>query len=442
LNPNSAVYYANRSFANLRAELYGSAIIDATKAIEIDKKYIKGYYRRGSALLAIRKFKEGLADFRQVVKIVPHDRDAQVKLTECDKAVKLLLFQEAIAADYTEKSILEDLDFESMIVDPSYKGVHLTVPLQVNDVLQMVEDFKNQKKIDKKYAYTILSETRQLLCALPNILEIIVPQGTNITICGDVHGQFYDVLNIFKINGWPSESNSYLFNGDFVDRGSFSVEVMLTFFAFKLLYPNHFHLTRGNHEAKTMNKLYGFEGEVKAKYSENMFAAFSEVFNWLPLAAVIGEKVFILHGGLFSKDGVTLDEIKKIERNREPPEEGIMSDMLWSDPQKQLGRGPSKRGPVGVAFGPDVTHKFLRENKLNLLIRSHEVKDEGYEIEADGKLITIFSAPNYCDQMGNRGAFIKLGSDLKPNFTQFTAVPHPDIKPMAYAGSASNLIGM
>jgi len=217
---------------------------------------------------------------------------------------------------------------------------------------------------------------------------------------------------------------------------------MLLFFAFKILYPNHFHLTRGNHEAKNMNKLYGFEGEVKAKYTENMFDAFSEVFNWLPLAAVIEEKILVLHGGLFGKDGVTLDELKKIDRNREPPEEGLMSDMLWSDPQKQNGRGPSKRGPVGVAFGPDVTHKFLGENKLELLIRSHEVKDEGYEVEAEGKLITIFSAPNYCDQMGNKGALIKLGSDLKPKFTQFTAVPHPNIKPMAYAGGAGNLIGM
>jgi len=191
-----------------------------------------------------------------------------------------------------------------------------------------------------------------------------------------------------------------------------------------------------------MNKLYGFEGEVKSKYNENMFFAFSEVFNCLPLAAIVGEKVFVLHGGLFSKDGVTLDDIKKLDRYKEPPEEGLMSDMLWSDPQKQNGRGPSKRGAVGVAFGPDVTHKFLKENNLDLLIRSHEVKDEGYEVEAGGKLITIFSAPNYCDQMGNKGALIKLGSDLKPQFTQFTAVPHPDIKPMAYAASTANLIGM
>mmetsp|Transcript_42463 Transcript_42463/g.68885 ORF Transcript_42463/g.68885 Transcript_42463/m.68885 type:complete len:172 (+) Transcript_42463:145-660(+) len=171
-----------------------------------------------------------------------------------------------------------------------------------------------------------------------------------------------------------------------------------------------------------------------------MFELFMEAFCWLPLGMLLEKKVLVVHGGLFSKDGITIEDIQKVDRNREPPDEGIMSEILWSDPQKANGWGPSKRG-VGVAFGPDVTKRFLASNNLNLLVRSHECKDQGYEVEADGKLITIFSAPNYCDQMGNRGAFIRFGKDLRPDFKQFDAVPHPMVKPMAYS-PLSSMMGM
>ncbi|RVW21083.1 Serine/threonine-protein phosphatase 5 [Vitis vinifera] len=131
------------------------------------------------------------------------------------------------------------------------------------------------------------------------------------------------------------------------------------------------------------------------------------------------------NGGLFSVDGVKLSDIRAIDRFCEPPEEGLMCELLWSDPQPYPGRGPSKRG-VGLSFGVDVTKRFLQENNL----------DEGYEIEHDGKLITVFSAPNYCDQMGNKGAFIRFEApDMKPNIVTFSAVPHPDVKPMAYANN-------
>lgn len=231
----------------------------------------------------------------------------------------------------------------------------------------------------------------------------------------------------------PSSTNPYVFNGDFVDRGSFSVEVVLTLLAFKAGLPDAMHLVRGNHESKHMNRLYGFEGEAKFKYGEQIYDLFQEVFNWLPLSVVLNKKVMVVHGGLFSKDGVKLSDIEKIDRARDIPEDGLMCDMLWSDPKKTPGRGPNKRG-VSMQFGPDVTHAFLDDNGLDLLIRSHEMKQEGYEVEADGRLITIFSAPNYCDMVGNKGAFIRFkGSDMKPQFTQFTAVPHPNVKPMQYS---------
>ena len=128
-----------------------------------------------------------------------------------------------------------------------------------------------------------------------------VPEEKKFTICGDIHGQFYDLLNIFELNGKPSEENPYLFNGDFVDRGSFSVECIFVLLSCKLLYPNHFFMSRGNHESENMNKMYGFEGEVKAKYTSNMVDLFTEVYNWLPLCHCINDRVLVMHGGLFAK---------------------------------------------------------------------------------------------------------------------------------------------
>jgi serine/threonine-protein phosphatase 5 len=256
----------------------------------------------------------------------------------------------------------------------------------------------------------------------------------------DLMLQYFDLLNIFELNGLPSDDNPYLFNGDFVDRGSFSVEVIMTLFAFKCLYPTGLYLSRGNHESKSMNKIYGFDGEVKAKFNETMADLFAEVFCCLPLANVLNEKIFVVHGGLFSSDDVKLSDIRAIDRFREPPDEGLMCELLWSDPHSGTGRAPSKRG-VGVAFGSDVTHRFLQENNLELVVRSHEVKDEGYEEDHDGKLITVFSAPNYCDQMGNKGAFIRFTAPgLKPEFTKFNAVWHPNVRPMQYANNFFSML--
>lgn len=284
----------------------------------------------------------------------------------------------------------------------------------------------------------------------PSLTEILIPSeapendpsaAPRVTVCGDTHGQYYDVLNIFEMNGPPSHNNPYLFNGDFVDRGSFSVEVILIYLMWKISDPTCIYLTRGNHETKNMNKIYGFEGEVKAKYDDKIFELFLEVFGHLPLAAVIENKVFCTHGGLPTEEGVSLDDVRKIKRGMEPPESGLMSDLLWSDPQPFPGKAPSKRG-VGYSFGPDITQKFLEFNNLSLLVRSHEVKEEGYLVEHGGKTITVFSAPNYCDTMGNKGAFIHFDKSLEPKFTQFESVPHPDVKPMAYSAGMGGLFGL
>jgi serine/threonine-protein phosphatase 5 len=164
--------------------------------------------------------------------------------------------------------------------------------------------------------------------ASPTLVDITIPDNCHFTVCGDIHGQYFDLLNIFELNGLPSNDNPYLFNGDFVDRGSFSVEVIMTLFAFKCLYPTGLYLSRGNHESKSMNKIYGFDGEVKAKFNETMADLFAEVFCCLPLANVLNEKIFVVHGGLFSSDDVKLSDIRAIDRFQEPPDEGMVC-RIW-----------------------------------------------------------------------------------------------------------------
>ncbi|KAI1438779.1 Metallo-dependent phosphatase [Xylaria sp. CBS 124048] len=250
-------------------------------------------------------------------------------------------------------------------------------------------------------------------------------------------GQYFDLMELFRLNGRPASDHYYLFNGDFVDRGSWSTEIALLLYAYKWLRPNGMFLNRGNHETDDMNKVYGFEGECRAKYNERVFKLFSESFSALPLATLIGSKYLVLHGGLFSNDNVTLDDIRKLNRHnqRQPGQSGLMMEMLWTDPQTAPGRGPSKRG-VGIQFGPDVTKRFCEKNGLEAIIRSHEVRMEGYEEEHDGKCITVFSAPKYCDQTENKGAYINVDTSYKLSFHQFDAVEHPPIRPMAYANNS------
>jgi len=437
----SAVYYANRSISYLRTECVGYALTDASSAIELNKNYIKGYYRRAACHMAMGKFKLALKDFETVVRASPNDKDAKLKLNECGKIVRKLAFERAIAVDDSQKSIADSINLDTIVVENSYEGPRFEDRLPTEEFMtELLEWFKRQKVLHRKYAYKILLEIKQYFTEQPTLIDVTIPDDREFTVCGDIHGQFYDLMNIFKINGLPSETNPYLFNGDFVDRGSFSVECILTLFGYKLIYPNHFYMARGNHETQNMNQMYGFTGEATAKYNAQMAEFFTEVYNWLPLCHCLNNRVLIMHGGLFTSDEVTLDDLRGIDRNRQPPDEGLMCELLWSDPQPSLGRSPSKRG-VGIQFGPDVTENFIKKNKLDYVIRSHEVKPEGYEIAHDGKCITVFSAPNYCDTIGNKGAFIRLkGDQMLPKYITYEAVPHPDIRPMAYANSILSMM--
>lgn len=432
----AAAVYCNRALMYIKIELAGAAIADADAALALDPTFVKAYYRKASAHLELGKHKEALKDFRHVVAIAPHDADAQAKCALCEKEVRRIAFLNAIASE--DSAPISQRIKRDWPIPPTYNGPLLEGDtLTLDYVVAMMKQFKEEKTIAKRDLITILLKANEVLKALPNFVPVTVPDDEEITVCGDTHGQFYDLLNIFEINGTPGPTCRYLFNGDFVDRGSYSCEVAITLLAFKALFPEFVFLSRGNHEGMSMNRVYGFEGELKAKYDDSLYPLFCEVFCSLPLGHIINQKVFVLHGGLYSRDDVTIDELQKVKRFREIPEEGVMCESLWADPQPGPGRSPSQRG-VGHSFGPDVTKKFLELNNLELVVRSHEVKDNGYEIHHGGKCITVFSAPNYCDRMGNKGAFIRFrGSEMKPKFTTFSHVPHPGKAAMQYSSAFS-----
>uniref|UniRef100_A0A8C0H1D3 Serine/threonine-protein phosphatase n=1 Tax=Chelonoidis abingdonii TaxID=106734 RepID=A0A8C0H1D3_CHEAB len=314
--------------------------------------------------------------------------------------------------------------YERMIEIPdSYHGPQLSFPLTVADTNSLLHAFKDQQHLHARYVLQLLHETKKLLKQMPNIIHLSTSYSKEITICGDLHGKLDDLLLIFYKNGLPSEENPYLFNGDFVDRGENSIEILIILFAFLLVYPNHLHLNRGNHEDHIVNLRYGFTKEVMKKYrshGKKFLNLLQDVYSWLPLATVIDSKVLIVHGGI--SDTTDLDFLnsfkrnKKIQQNRD---NDFFRRKHLCDPKNQNGCTPNKVRGGGCYFGPDVTARLLKRYNLKMLIRSHECKQEGYEISHDGQVITIFSASNYYEDGSNRGAYLKLSPDLIPRFVQY-----------------------
>ncbi|GAA5848786.1 hypothetical protein JCM8547_006345 [Rhodosporidiobolus lusitaniae] len=461
-NPFDPIVWSNRAAARLKLEEYGLAIADATRAIELDSRAVKAYFRRGIANLAILKPKAALVDLKQVVKLDPNNATAKTQLDATQKLVRRLAFEAAIAGKEAEPAsvtVRKQLDDGASPVPSDYTGPRLPAEGQINEefIEEMMQWFKNGHLIPRRIAQEIILGAYNIFKEEETLVDVPIPEGQTVNVIGDVHGQYWDFLHLLSLTGKPSPTHTLCFNGDFVDRGSWSTEIMLVLFAYKWLYPNNTRLQRGNHESKDMNMVYGLRGEMVKKYGEMSYNLVEECFTALPLATLITasspprldaapnppnptlhdgvKRFFIVHGGLFSKDGVTLDDVRAIPRMKlkQPGQEGLMCELLWADPQDAPGRGPSKRG-VGLGFGPDITKRWTEENGVTAVIRSHEVRQGGYSVEHNGLLITVFSAPNYVDQVGNLAAFVALDETGEMTFTTFSEQPHPPIKPMAYAG--------
>ncbi|ABW98057.1 pp1 (nucleomorph) [Hemiselmis andersenii] len=241
-------------------------------------------------------------------------------------------------------------------------------------------------------------ECRKILCKQEIFLELKAP----IKVCGDIHGQYYDLLRLFEFEGYPPDSN-YLFLGDYVDRGKQSIETISLMFAFKIRYPLGFFILRGNHESAMINRLYGFFDECRRRYSVKIWKLFCETFNYLPIAATIGGKIFCSHGGI-SPELSSFQQIKSIKRPTEIPDQGLICDLLWSDPEENIkGWKKNDRG-ISFVFGKDVVFDFLKKFKLDLICRAHQVIENGYQFFGSRGLVTVFSAPNYCGEFNNAGA--------------------------------------
>ena len=285
-----------------------------------------------------------------------------------------------------------------------------------NNLDEQIEQLRKCQYITEIEVKLLCEKAKELFIEESNVVIIDAP----ITICGDIHGQFDDLTELFVKGGKCPETN-YLFMGDFVDRGFNSVETFLLLLALKVRYPDRITLIRGNHETRQITQVYGFYDECMRKYgSINVWRYCTEIFDYLPISAIIDEKIFCIHGGL-SPTIDTIDEIRNIDRKQEVPHDGAMCDLLWSDPdQDQKGFGISPRG-AGYLFGEDVVNTFEEINKIDLIARAHQLVMEGYKMMFGGKLVTIWSAPNYCYRCGNMASILKLDENLKQETIFFSA---------------------
>ncbi|XP_062874381.1 serine/threonine-protein phosphatase with EF-hands 2 [Trichomycterus rosablanca] len=438
---------------------------------------------------------------------------------------------------FRENEVCRDAEWEryfsytNIEVPEIYSGPRLTFPLDANQAVDLVEAFRNKQQLHSRYVLQLLLETWKLLRVFPNINRISTCHSKEITVCGDLHGQLEDLLLIFYKNGMPSLERPYVFNGDFVDRGKNSIEILLILFAFLLVYPGEVHLNRGNHEDHIINLRYGFTKEVLSKYKlhgKRILKLLQKIFSWLPLATVIDQKVLIVHGGI--SDSTDLATVARVDRHKyisalRPPKKKYQSvqttldseieqdskysllsnrraslthcrifrsrssfpnrslqdfsttvartmeeeheiqrrrsilaqssyslsykhlkmpisselktdsnevtdisnewkeilDLLWSDPITEAGCVPNEVRGGGCYWGPNVTEDFLNKHNMQLIIRSHECKIDGYEFCHNRKVLTIFSASNYYEVGSNRGALVRLGPDLVPYFIQYQA---------------------
>lgn len=264
---------------------------------------------------------------------------------------------------------------------------------------------------------TICSLAIEILSKEENVVSVPAP----VTVCGDIHGQIYDLFELFKIGGLPPYTN-YLFMGDYVDRGFHSVETVSLLLCLKIKYPNRIWLLRGNHESRQITQVYGFYDECLRKFgTADVWRMFTDLFDYLPISAVVNNDTFCCHGGL-SPSFDTIDQLQSINRSVEVPHEGIMCDLLWSDPDERPGWGQSPRG-AGYTFGRDITESFNSRNKLKLICRAHQLVNEGYNWNHDKECVTIFSAPNYCYRCGNQASLMEMDEKGSYDFTQFDPSP-------------------
>ena len=277
-----------------------------------------------------------------------------------------------------------------------------------------LEDLKELKCLSERDLKLLCEKAKEIFIEESNVQNVSAP----VIICGDIHGQIYDLLELFK-KGGDIPNSRYIFMGDYVDRGYNGVEVLELLLALKIKYPEHITLLRGNHESRQICFAYGFYEEITRKYGNaNAWEYFTDLFDYLPLAALVEGKIFCVHGGL-SPYISTVDQIRLINRKMEIPREGVFCDLMWSDPDDIETWIISCRG-AGWIYGWKVVDEFTHINGLELICRAHQLVMEGFKYWFEKKnLCTVWSAPNYCYRCGNKASILKISSDLSRTIDYF-----------------------
>ena len=277
-----------------------------------------------------------------------------------------------------------------------------------------LEDLKELKCLPEKDLKELCEKAKEIFIEESNVQNVSAP----VIICGDIHGQIYDLLELFK-KGGDIPNSRYIFMGDYVDRGYNGVEVLELLLALKIKYPEHITLLRGNHESRQICFAYGFYEEITRKYGNaNAWEYFTDLFDYLPLAALVEGKIFCVHGGL-SPYISTIDQIRLINRKMEIPREGVFCDLMWSDPDDIETWIISCRG-AGWIYGWKVVDEFTHINNLELICRAHQLVMEGFKYWFEKKnLCTVWSAPTYCYRCGNKASILKISSDLSRTIDYF-----------------------
>jgi len=288
------------------------------------------------------------------------------------------------------------------------------------DIDKCIEEVKQKKYLPERDFHTLCDMVKDILGEESNVQ----PVSTPVTVCGDIHGQFPDLLKLFETGGEIANGTRYIFMGDYVDRGMYSLETFTYLLLLKVRYPDRITLLRGNHESRQITQVYGFYDECLQKYgNSNPWKWCTQVFDYLTVAALIDGRIICVHGGL-SPDIRTIDQIRStIPRKQEIPHDGPFCDLVWSDPEEVDGMTPSNRG-AGYLFGASVVREFAEVNKLDLISRSHQLVQEGYKyfFPPENLLITVWSAPNYCYRCGNIAAIMQVDTEHNRNFLTFEAV--------------------
>ena len=276
---------------------------------------------------------------------------------------------------------------------------------------------RNKKNKEVKLEYNeiiwLCEEVTKIFLNQPVCLNLESP----VNVCGDIHGQYSDLIRLFEAGGYPPEVN-YLFLGDYVDRGEQSIETICLLFCFKIKCSHTFFLLRGNHECASLNREYGFYDECKRRYNVKLWKKFVDVFNCMPYSAIVEDKIIFMHGGL-SPSLKSLGQLNEIIRPTDVPDEGLLCDLVWSDPESNLkGWELNDRG-VSYTFNERIIDNFLTIHNLEVLVRAHQVVEKGYEFFNGRKCVTIFSAPNYCGEFDNAGAMMTISDELVCGFKVF-----------------------